>query len=101
MVIAAGGLGTFLLRLSFIHLLAGRELSPALIRVLRYIPPATLAALILPWVLYTNGALDLSVGNHRLLALLLAALVGGYSRSVLLTLATGMGSLWLLAAVLP
>jgi len=43
-----------------------------------------------------EGVIDLSPDNLRLLAGLLAAAVAWYSRSVLATLATGMGALWLL-----
>ena len=94
--ILAAGLLTFLTRLSFIALL-DRWTPPELLkRGLRYVPAAVLSAIIFPEVLMHSGSLDLSVGNVRLLAGLVAALVGWRTRNVLLTIAAGMGAFYLL-----
>jgi len=45
-----------------------------------------------------GGTLDLSLGNERLLAGLLAILVAWRTRNVLLAVAAGMIALWLLQA---
>ncbi len=68
-------------------------------QALAYVPAAVLAALVLPALLRPEGVVDLSVDNLRLIAGLVAGAVAWYSRSVLLTLATGMGLLWLLQAL--
>jgi branched-subunit amino acid transport protein len=57
-----------------------------------------MAALVLPALVNVNGAIDLSLGNERLLAGALAAFVAWRTRQVLLTLAVGMAALWLLQA---
>lgn len=93
------GAGTFALRVSFIHLLARISVPALLQRALRFVPPAVLAALVLPAILRSGGALDLSLDNFRLIAGALAALVAWWTRNVLLTLAIGMGTLWLLNAI--
>lgn len=100
-VIAAIGIGTFALRLSFIQL-AGRFALPAHFnRALRFVPAAVLSAIILPAMMRgAEGGLDITIDNPRLIAGFIAALVAWQSRSVLATLACGMGTLWLLQAVL-
>jgi len=52
-------------------------------------------------LLRPGGALDLSFGNVRLLAGVLAALVAWRTKNVLLTIAVGMVALWVLQVVVP
>lgn len=86
---AAMGLVTYLTRLSFIALW-GRFDVPELLRdALRYVPPAVLAAIIVPDVLMPGGSLDVSLGNERLLAAAVAALVAWRTRNALLTIVVG------------
>lgn len=97
--ILAAGLCTWLLRLSFIEAWRWLSIPPLVDRALRYVPPAVMAALVLPALLRSGGAIDVSPDNLRLLAGIAAAGIAWYSRSVLLTLAAGMGTLWLLQAL--
>lgn len=99
LIIAGLALGTYLLRLSFIQAWQWIDVPPALARALRYVPPAVFAALVLPALTVSGSGIDLSPGNPRLVAGILAAAVAWYSRSVILTLAVGMGTLWLLQAL--
>lgn len=93
------GLVTFGLRLSFLAL-SGRLAAPDwLTRALRFVPVAVLTALVVPAIIYREGALSLSLDNERLIAGLLAAIVAWWTRSVLATLAVGMGGVWLLQAL--
>jgi branched-subunit amino acid transport protein len=48
---------------------------------------------------YDDGALEISPGNERLLAGLVAALIAWRTRSVPFTLVGGMAALWTLQAV--
>lgn len=90
---AAMGLVTYLTRLSFIAAW-GRLAPPPLLReALRFVPPAVLAAIIAPDVLMPGGALDLSPGNERLPAAIVAALVAWRTRSALLTILAGVAAL--------
>ena len=98
--LAAAGLLTFATRLSFIALLGRVETPPLLARALRFVPPAVLSAIILPEMLVRGGEVHLSLANARLLAGILAAAVGWWSRNVLLTIAVGMGALWTLQPLL-
>jgi branched-subunit amino acid transport protein len=93
------GLGTFALRLSFIHWFGSREMPAWLGRPLRFVPAAVLPALVAPAVIYGGDAPGFSADNPRLLAALVAAVVAWRSRNVLWTLAAGMIALWIIQAV--
>ena len=96
LVMVGMGVVTFAIRLSMIVLL-GRVDVPALVqRALRFVPPAVFSAIILPELLRPAGRLDLSWGNARLLAGVLAAVVAWRTRNVLLSIAVGMAALWAL-----
>ncbi|HEX2048605.1 MAG TPA: AzlD domain-containing protein [Acidimicrobiales bacterium] len=91
-VILISGAGTYAMRASFLaaaHRMT--DVPPAMARVLRQIPPAALAAIILPALVRPDGHLDLV--QPRLLAGLVAALVAWRTRNVGLTLVVGMAVL--------
>ena len=92
--IVLAGVGTFAMRASF--LLAARRLAdvpPSVQRVLRQIPPAALASIVVPAFLRPAG--DLGV-HPELAAGVLAGLVGWRTKSTALTLVVGMGALFAL-----
>ena len=99
-VMLLGGLLTFGMRLSFIYLLGRVNVPDAIRRALRFVPPAMLSALVLPQLLMPAGQLDISLGNHRWLAGLIAILVAWRTRSILLTILAGMAALLLLQLLL-
>ena len=92
------GLGTYTTRLSFILLFGRREIPAVVRRALRFVPPAVLTAIIFPELLLPGGEFDLSLGNERLLAGLVAALIAWRSKNILLTIVAGMAILLLLLA---
>src|SRR5258708_28976516 len=94
------GVVTYALRLSLIALLGRFEVPPLVSRGLRFVPPAVLSAIILPELVEPAGKLNLSLGNIRLLAGLLAMLVAWRTRNVLLTVGAGMLGLWILQGLL-
>jgi branched-subunit amino acid transport protein len=96
LTIAGTGAVMFALRLSFIALLGRIEVPALLERALRFVPAAALTALTIPFLIYENGALQIPLGNERLLAGLVAALIAWRTRSVLFTLGAGMATLWTL-----
>lgn len=51
LVVAALGVGTYLIRLSFLGMIGDRPLPPFLLKVLRYTPVAVLPAMVAPIVL--------------------------------------------------
>jgi branched-subunit amino acid transport protein len=96
--IVLSGAGTFAMRFSFLaaaHRMA--TVPPAVQRLLRQIPPAALAALVVPALLRPEGTIDLT--HPRLAAGLIAALVAWRTRNIALTLVVGMGVLLALEAL--
>jgi branched-subunit amino acid transport protein len=94
-VIAAG---TWAIRVSFIALFGRIETIPDwVLRILRLIPAAVLAALVAPALTHATGEFDLATA--RFTAGIVAGIVAWRTRNVLATIATGMASLWLLQAL--
>lgn len=98
-VVLGMGLITFALRLALIEGAGRFGLPPRWQRALRYAPAAVLSAIILPEMVQPGGTLDLSLGNERLLAGLVAIAVAWFSRNMILTVVVGMLTLWLLQAL--
>jgi len=96
LIVAGMVVVTYGVRLSVIALLRGGMLPTGFMRALRYVPPAALSAIVLPALVAPDGTLDLSAGNLRLLAGIVAALVAWATRRTLLPIAVGMAALWLL-----
>jgi branched-subunit amino acid transport protein len=96
LAVAGAGAITFALRLSFIALLGRVEIPVLLSRALRFVPAAVFTAVVVPLLFYVNGAVEVSLGNERLLAGLAAVLIAWRTGSVPLTLAGGMVVLWTL-----
>ena len=89
MVILVLGVGTFLIRYSFIGLVGDRSLPPWAQRLLRYVPAAVMPGLVAPLVVWphaTGGEPD----PARLLAAAAALAIGALTRSVLGAIAGGM-----------
>ena len=96
--IALTAIGTFALRASFLafaHRLV--DVPPRVQRVLRQIPPAALASIVVPALLRPSGQLDLFQG--RLLAGMVAGVVAWRTRNIALTLVIGMGLLMAIDAL--
>ncbi|TNC51523.1 AzlD domain-containing protein [Rubellimicrobium rubrum] len=87
-VIVGLGIGTFLIRFSFLGLLGQRPLPPWVLRHLRYTAVAVLPGLVAPlalWPTATGGQTD----PARLLAALATVAAGIWTRSVLGAMAAG------------
>ncbi len=90
------GVATYGFRLSFIHLF-GRidEVPPRVTRVLRYVPPAVLAALVVPDLLTVRPGVVATLADERLIAGIAAGIVAWRTENVFATIAVGMVTLWL------
>lgn len=95
LIMIIGGLITFGMRFSLIFLFGKFEIPETMRKALHYVPPAVLSAIILPELLYRNNQLDLSLGNTRLLAGIVAILVAWFTKNTLLTILAGMIALLL------
>jgi branched-subunit amino acid transport protein len=93
LVIFAGmALVTYFTRYAMIAAL-GREVPPLLRRWLRHVPPAVLAALVVPAALAPQGNLEIGL---RAWAVVVGAIVAWRTRSVLWTILGGLATFWLL-----
>ena len=93
LVVLLGGLVTFGMRFSFVWLLGRLEVPETMRRALHYVPPAVLSAIIFPELFLREGHLDLSLGNSRFLAGLVAITVAAWTKNSLLTILAGMAAL--------
>lgn len=96
LIMLLGGLITFGMRFSMIYLLGKFEVPETMRRSLLYVPPAVLSAIIFPELFIRSGNLDLSFGNTRWLAGLVAVIVARLTKNTLLTILAGMISLLIL-----
>jgi branched-subunit amino acid transport protein len=93
LVIMFGGLITFGIRFSFIYVFDRHEIPETIRRALRFVPAAVLSAIIFPELFIQANRFNMSFGNERLIAGLIAALVAWFSKNILLTLVSGMTAL--------
>jgi branched-subunit amino acid transport protein len=96
LVMLTGGLITFGMRFSFIFLFGKFHIPETVRKALHYVPPAVLSAIVFPELFLHNGALDVSFGNDRLLAGLVAILVAWFTRNTLITILGGIIALFIL-----
>jgi len=99
LIIIAMGVVTFGIRLLPIVLLGRIEIPLVVQRALRFVPPAVLSAIIAPELLMPGGQVNLSLGNARLLAGVLATVVAWRTKNVLATIAVGMIAFWVLSSI--
>lgn len=96
--IVFSAVGTYAMRASFLafaHRLA--DVPPGVQRLLRQIPPAALASIVMPALLRPEGTVD--VLQPRLLAGVAATVVAWKTRNTALTLVVGMGIVMLIDAL--
>jgi branched-subunit amino acid transport protein len=96
LVLLAAGALTFATRLSFLALLANREIPALALQALRFVPPAVLSAIVFPELLMRDGQLIVSLENPRLIAGLVAIVVAWRLKRIFPTIAAGMLVLWAL-----
>ncbi len=93
-IILAMGVGTFIIRFSFLGLIGSRALPPFVLRLLRYTAVAVIPGLVAPlvvWPAATGGQPDAA----RLAAAGVALMLGLWFRNVLLAVFGGACALYL------
>ncbi|MEX1279728.1 MAG: AzlD domain-containing protein [Acidimicrobiia bacterium] len=98
-VVVIAGVGTYLLRVSLIALLGRVSIPPLGERALRLVAPTVLATIAAQGVLTLDG--QLRPFDVRHVAAAVAFAVAWWTKSIAWTLAVGMGSLWMLAWLVP
>lgn len=95
LVIALLGVGTFLIRFSFLGLIGNKPLAPWIMRALRYTPVAVIPGLVAPLVLWP-GATGGEPDPARLVAAAVTLVVGTLTKNVIYGVLSGAGALYLM-----
>lgn len=91
---------TFGVRYVPLALMGSVQLPAAVIRALKYVPPAVLTAIIVPEVLIPNREVRLALDSPYLLAAVFATLIAWRTKNMLLTIVLGMAAFLLLRALI-
>ena len=91
-VIAALGVGSFLLRFSFLGLIGNRPMPEWLLRHLRYTGVAFLPALVGPLVIWSDGPAS-AIDWAQIIAGLVTVATGWWSGNVLVAILAGISAL--------
>lgn len=92
-IIALMGIGTFVIRFSFLGLIGDRPMPPFVLRLLRFTPVAVLPGMVAPLVLWP-GATDGQFDPVRMLAAIATVVVGIWTRNVLWGIIAGAVALY-------
>lgn len=93
LIIVLMGVGTYLIRFSFLGLIGSRPMPALVLRLLRYTPVAVLPAMVAPlvvWPAATSGAAD----PVRMAAALATLAVGVWKKQVLWAIGAGAATLY-------
>ena len=94
------GLITFLTRFSMIALLKKEMFNDRIREVLSYVPSAIFPAIIFPAIFLDNfGSIQLE-NNPKILASIIAMIIGIFSKNVLATIFSGLFSYWTIIFIL-
>ena len=90
------GLITYLTRFSMIALIKKEMFNDRIREVLSYVPSAIFPAIIFPAIFLDNSGSILIEDNPKIMAALIATLIGIFSRSIIATIFSGLASYWFL-----
>ena len=93
------GLITFFTRFSMIALIKKEMFNNKIRQVLSYVPSAIFPAIIFPAIFLDNSGSLLIEDNPKIIAALIATLIGIFSRSIIATIFSGLASYWFLIFV--
>ncbi len=99
LLIIISGIVTYGIRLSFIAAHGRIEMPEWVTSALAYVPMAVLSAIILPDVMMRDGAVNLTLGNVRWIAAIVAVLVAWRTKNMWMTIGVGMVALWALQSI--
>ena len=88
------GLITFLTRFSMIALLKKEMFNDRIREVLSYVPSAIFPAIIFPAIFLDNTGSIQFEDNPKILAAIIATVVGVFTKNILATIFSGLGSYW-------
>jgi len=95
-IIIISGLITFLLRFSMISLIKKDMLNEKTRIVLSYVPSAVFPAIIFPAVLLDNSGSHVAYNDPKIIAILVAIIVGYLSKKIIATILSGLIAYWII-----
>ena len=98
-IIICCGIITYLTRFSMIALIKKEIFNDRVRQVLSYVPSAIFPAIIFPAIFLDSSGSILIEDNPKILAALIATLIGIFSRSIIATIFSGLASYWFLIFV--
>lgn len=93
-------LGTFALRFSFIYMMDKITFPGPINKMLKFIPVSVLPAIVVPAIAFEKSTAMYSFDYLRIAAGVIAAAIAWKTKNMLLTIALGMVSLWLLSLLM-
>tara|TARA_B100001758_G_C18011901_1_gene403485 strand:+ start:268 stop:579 length:312 start_codon:yes stop_codon:yes gene_type:complete len=94
------GLITYFLRYSMISFIKKDMLSEKTKTLLNYVPSAVFPALIFPAVLLESSGSFVTYNDPKIIAILIAIIVGYFSKKIIATILSGLISYWIIIFLL-
>ena len=94
------GVITYLTRFSMIALIKKEMFNNRIRQVLSYVPSAIFPAIIFPAIFLDDSGSILIENNPKIMAALIATLIGIFSRSIIATIFSGLASYWFIIFVI-
>ena len=94
------GLITYLTRFSMIALIKKEMFNDRVRQVLSYVPSAIFPAIIFPAIFLDNSGSILIENNPKIMAAIIATIIGIFSRSIIATIFSGLAAYWFIIFVI-
>ena len=94
------GLITYLTRFSMIALIKKEMFNDRIREVLSYVPSAIFPAIIFPAIFLDNSGSFILENNPKIIAAIIATIIGILSRSIIATIFSGLASYWFIIFVI-
>ena len=94
------GLITYLTRFSMIALIKKEMFNDRIREVLSYVPSAIFPATIFPAIFLDNAGSFILEDNPKIIAAIIATIIGIISRSIIATIFSGLASYWFIIFVI-
>ena len=94
--IIIAGLLTYFTRMAMLTLVSREMLSERVKEVLEYVPSDVFPAIIFPAIFINDYGKFVEIHDPKIFAALIAVIVGYFSKSIILTILSGLISYWIL-----
>ena len=94
------GFITYLTRFSMIALIKKEMFNDRIREVLSYVPSAIFPAIIFPAIFLDNSGSFILEDNPKIIAAIIATIIGIFSRSIIATIFSGLASYWFIIFVI-